>query len=116
MDSLKKNGEFYLFEVIMMDNIEFTVDNCTETEAKDFLKSLDVPKGLPIFEVELQLDMDYDEYTMFIYIENGDVTEMRQDTYDFLKQLQAREYDAFVSDEDYGGSDVIIITFERDTE
>ena len=97
----------------MDDRIELTIDEwCTEEQLEEFFDSLEAPEELPVFEVELQFDDDCNEYTMFIYIENGDEWEMRQDTYDFLQQLQAREYDAFVSDENYGGSDVIIVTFE----
>ena len=93
--------------------IEFVDDSnyLSRGEVQGVFNLLDAPAELPIFEVDLEED-SLDEFTMYIYIENGDVTEIRQDTFEFLQQLKARGFDAMISDEDYGGSDVIILTFD----
>lgn len=92
----------------MMRTIEFEYDSSiTSKEAHALFEMLDAPEELPVFQVDIEKDDN--DISMYIFIENGDPDYMREDTFQFLKQLANRMWNASISDEDYGGSDVIIV-------
>ena len=92
-------------------NIDFEADDSlNEDEIFELWDMVDVDtKNVPVFEVNVE--QDDDEYLMYIFIENGDVDYMSDATFKLCETLKGRDFDAMVSDEDYGGTDVIIVTF-----
>ena len=95
-------------------NIDFEADETfSEEEVFELWDMVDIDtKDVPVFEVNLEGDED--EILMYIYISNNDEFEMLDCTFKALKTLKNREFDAFVSDEDYGGLDVIVVNFTNE--
>ncbi|MBP5421721.1 MAG: hypothetical protein J6Y78_04665 [Paludibacteraceae bacterium] len=91
-------------------NIHFEGDNyLTEDELFELYDLVPVTDELPLFEVNIEKDGD--DILVYIYIENDNVDECSDETARFLDVLSAREFDAFLSDEDYGGADVVVVNF-----
>lgn len=90
-------------------NLDFEADDCfSQDEIFEFWDMIDIDtKDVPVFEVNVVKDDD--EIQMYIYITNNDEFEMLDCTFKAVQTLKNREFDAFVSDEDYGGLDVIIV-------
>ena len=97
-----------------MVNIDFEADDClSKDEIFELWDMVDInTKDVPVFEVNVEKD-DFEsmDFTMYIYITNNDEFEMLDCTFKAVQTLKNREFDAFVSDEDYGGLDVIVVSF-----
>lgn len=90
-------------------NISFEYDNgFTEDEAFELYSLVPVTDELALFEVNIEKDDD--DIIVYIYIENDDADECSDETARFLEVLSAREFDAFLSDEDYD-CDVVVVNF-----
>lgn len=98
-------------------HLDFEADDClSQDEVFELWHMVDIDtKDVPVFEVNLEKD-DFEsmDFTMYIYISNNDVDEMLDCTFKAVQTLKNREFDAFVSDEDYGGLDVIIVNFRSE--
>lgn len=92
-------------------NLDFEADDCfSEDEVFELWDMVDIDtKDVPVFEMNIVNDDD--DIQMYIYISNNDIDEMLDCTFRTVQTLKNRGYDAFVSDEDYGGLDVIIVNF-----
>ena len=85
-------------------------DFFSQDEVFEFWDMVDInTKDVPVFEVDVEHDDD--AIQMYIYITNNDEFEMLDCTFKAVQTLKNREFDAFVSDEDYGGLDVIVVNF-----
>lgn len=95
-------------------NIDFEADDyLSQDEVFEFWDMIDInTKDVPVFEVNVVKDDG--EFQMYIFITNNDVDYMLDCTFKAVQTLQNKEFDAFVSDEDYGGLDVIIVNFTHE--
>lgn len=97
--------------------IEFDVGRgIVRPMAQDLYKTLVVSMPATVDVLNVEMENDDDEIIAYIYIDNDDEEEYSNGTAYFLERLSERNIDAFVSDEDYGGLDVVIVTFRADVQ
>lgn len=90
--------------------IDFEAENCfNEDEVFEMWDMLGVnTKEVPVFQVDF--GKDDDEIPVYIYVHNDNEDEYSDETDRMTDILSAKGFDVMVSDEDYGGNDVVIVT------
>lgn len=91
------------------DRIDIETDaGITEEQAKAIFFRLPATKDVLIAQIDYETDFD-GEVTLYVYIENGNPDEWRQDTLDWTQKLTENGCENSLADENYGDYDVVII-------